>query len=91
MKSAMDVKGRVTIPKVVRQHLGLKPGNRIKFFLHPDGHVVLLPTLPSSALRGMVKRRRLRSVTLEEMEAAGPASVARPFVRRLRSRRSSDL
>lgn len=69
MESAITSKGQATIPKPVRDHLGLKPGDRVKFFIHPDGSVVLLPKLPPSALRGFVKRRG-RPVTLDEMEDA---------------------
>jgi antitoxin PrlF len=54
MESAITAKGQTTIPKAVRDHLGLKPGDRVKFFIHPDGSVVLLPKLPASALRGIV-------------------------------------
>lgn len=79
MESAITVKGQATIPKAVREYLGLKPGDRIKFFMHPDGSVVLLPKLPSSALRGIIKPRRRRAVTIEEMTDAareGAADVA---------------
>jgi hypothetical protein len=38
--------------------------------VHPDGTVVLLPKLPASSLRGMLKSRRPRPVTTEEMTAA---------------------
>src|SRR5215471_944006 len=55
MESAITVKGQATIPKPIREHLGLKPGDRIKFFVHPDGTVVMLPKLPVTALRGMLK------------------------------------
>lgn len=58
MESAVTSKGQATIPKAIRDHLGLRPGDRVKFFLHPDGSVVLLPKLPATALRGMVKQRR---------------------------------
>jgi AbrB family looped-hinge helix DNA binding protein len=68
MESAITSKGQATIPKAVRDHLGLKPGDRVKFFVHPDGSVVLLPKLPASALRGIVKTRR--HVTLEQMDEA---------------------
>ena len=69
MESAITVKGQATIPKAVREHLGLKPGDRLKFFLHPDGTVVLLPKLQAVSLRGMLKSRR-RSVTIDEMTKA---------------------
>jgi AbrB family looped-hinge helix DNA binding protein len=69
MESAITVKGQATIPKAIREHLQLKPGDRVKFFIHPDGSVVLLPKLPAVALKGIVKRRQ-RSVTIEEMNQA---------------------
>ena len=70
MESAITVKGQATIPKAIREHLRLKPGDRVKFFVHPDGTVVLLPKLPASALRGIVKSRNRRPVTVAEMAAA---------------------
>jgi antitoxin PrlF len=85
MESAITVKGQATIPKAVRKHLGLKPGDRVKFFIHPDGSVVLLPKLPASALRGIVKSRLRGPVTIEEMTDAareGAAGVARRARRR---------
>jgi AbrB family looped-hinge helix DNA binding protein len=69
MESTITVKGQATIPKAIRDHLGLKPGDRVKFFIHPDGTVVMLPKLPVSALRGLLKRRR-SPVTIEEMNTA---------------------
>ena len=82
MDSAITIKGQVTIPKAIREHLRLKPGDRIKFFVHPDGGVVLLPRLPASALRGIVGARRRRPVTIEEMSEAAAAGAAdvRPTV-----------
>lgn len=79
MESAITVKGQATIPKMIRSHLGLKPGDRIKFFVHPDGTVVLLPKLPVTALRGMFQARRKKGVSTDEMSrsAAEGASSAR--------------
>ena len=79
MESAITVKGQATIPKAIRQHLRLKAGDRVKFFVHPDGTVVLLPKLPASALRGMIKSRRPRPVTIaEKSKAAAKAAAASP-------------
>ena len=64
MESAINVKGQATIPKAIREHLGLKPGDRVKFFVHPDGTVVLLPKVSASALHGILKARRRRQVRL---------------------------
>ncbi len=76
MESAITVKGQATIPKAVRQHLGLKPGDRLKFFFHPDGSVALLPKLPARTLRGMVRSRRRRPVTIDEMSKAAAQAVS---------------
>jgi len=64
MDSAITRKGQATIPKPIREHLGLKPGDRIKFFVHPDGRVAVLPKIRATALRGVSKPRR-RLVTVE--------------------------
>jgi len=61
----------------------LKPGDRVKFFVHPDGSVVLLPKLPASVLRGIVKPRR-RPVSIEEMSEAAAAGAADLTPRRRR-------
>jgi AbrB family looped-hinge helix DNA binding protein len=74
MESAITSKGQATIPKAVRERLNLKPGDRVRFFFHPDGSVVLLPTLPVTALRGMVKPPS-RPVSLADMESAAAAGA----------------
>ncbi len=76
MESAITVKGQATIPKAIREHLRLKPGDRVKFFVHPDGSVVLLPKLAASALRGIIKSRRRQPVTIEEMTRAAAEGAA---------------
>ena len=84
MESTITAKGQTTIPKAVREHLKLKPGQRLKYFIHPDGTVVLLPKVPVTALRGIV-RWDGPPVTLEEMDdaiAAGAVEGALPPKRR---------
>ena len=81
MESAITVKGQATIPKAIREYLRLKPGDRVKFFLHSDGSVVLLPKLPTSALRGMLTSRRRRPVSVADMTEA-VAAAARSLPRR---------
>lgn len=76
MESAITIKGQATIPKAIREHLALKPGDRVKFFVHPDGSVVLLPKLGATALRGIVKSRRKHPVTIEEMTNAAVEGAA---------------
>ena len=83
MESALSIKGQATIPKAVRDHLRVKPGDRIKFFIHPDGSVVILPKLSMSALKGMVSRRHKRPATIEEMDH-GVAAAATSRMERTR-------
>ena len=70
MESAITIKGQATIPKRIREHHRLRPGDRVKFFLHPDGTVVLLPKVSASALKGMVKFPRTRPVSTSGMNEA---------------------
>jgi antitoxin PrlF len=82
MESTITSKGQATIPKPVRERLRLKPGDRLKFFMHPDGSVVLLPKRSASILRGIV-RARPRRVSIEEMgDAAAAGAVANAPARR---------
>jgi AbrB family looped-hinge helix DNA binding protein len=63
-------KGQTTIPKDVRDHLGLRPGDRIEFVLTEDKTVLLKPaTRPVTDLKGFLPKPA-RPVTIEEMKAA---------------------
>ncbi len=86
MESALSIKGQATIPRAVREHLRLEPGDRVKFFVHPDGSVVILPKVPTRALRGMVSSRRRRAATIAEMDRAiaSRAAAAAGLVRGIR-------
>jgi AbrB family looped-hinge helix DNA binding protein len=81
MDSAITSKGQATIPKAIREHLGLQPGGRVKFFVHPDGSVVLLPVRPVSALRGIVKPRQPPATVEDMTEAAAAGATADATVR----------
>jgi antitoxin PrlF len=39
--SKMTSKGQVTIPKRIRDHLGLKPGSEVEFTVTNDGQIAL--------------------------------------------------
>jgi AbrB family looped-hinge helix DNA binding protein len=64
-------KGQVTIPKPVRDALGVKAGDRLDFVIQDNGRVVLRAgTLSVRDLRGILWRPGRRPVSLAEMEAA---------------------
>lgn len=46
--SRMTSKGQVTIPKNIRQALGVKPGDHVEFELLPDQRVVVKPVLATA-------------------------------------------
>jgi AbrB family looped-hinge helix DNA binding protein len=76
-QSTVTAKGQTTIPKSIREHLGLKSGSKLRFLVGHDGRVTLLPVLPASALRGIVKHDG-PPLTLEAMnEAIAERAVAR--------------
>jgi AbrB family looped-hinge helix DNA binding protein len=41
MSTTLTIKGQVTIPKQIRDSLGLKPGTQVDFAVNQDGEVVL--------------------------------------------------
>ncbi|MDT8068222.1 MAG: type II toxin-antitoxin system PrlF family antitoxin [Terriglobia bacterium] len=84
MESALSVKGQATIPKSIREHLHLEPGDRIKFFVHPDGTVVILPKVPTSTLKGIVPKQKRRRVSLEQMDSAIAEGAIDGMHRRMR-------
>ncbi len=42
MATTVTSKGQVTIPKPVRDRLGIEPGNAVEFELAPDGRILLV-------------------------------------------------
>jgi antitoxin PrlF len=67
-------------PKAVRERLHLKPGDRFKFFFHPDG-VIILPKIPTSRLKGIIPKPA-RPVSLDQIDAAIEAGATQRFRRK---------
>ncbi len=76
MQSTITSKGQATIPKEVRDRLGLKPGDTVNFLIDSSGRIVLEGSLPASALRGILKGRVRKPVTIEQMREAVHAKAA---------------
>ncbi len=77
MEATLSSKGQATIPKAVRDRLLLKPGDRFKFFFHPDG-VIILPKIPTSQLKGMIPKPS-QPLSLKQMDAAIEAGATERF------------
>lgn len=80
MEATLSSKGQATIPKVVRERLQIKPGDRFKFFFHPDG-VIILPRIPTKRLKGSVPRL-VRSVSINDIDKAIGAGATERFRRK---------
>jgi antitoxin PrlF len=80
MQATLSSKGQATIPKAVRDCLQIKPGDRFKFFFHPDG-VIILPKISTARLKGMIPKPA-HSVSLEEIDRAIAKGATERFRRR---------
>lgn len=68
--SKVTSKGQVTIPKMIRDVLGVKPGDRVEFRVGVDGQVVLeTGTLDLMSLYGRLQPVE-KPLTLEDMDQA---------------------
>lgn len=84
MKSTITSKGQTTIPKEVRDCLGLKAGSGVKYFIDLDGRVTMLAVRPITDLRGIVKSPRKKPVSLKEMDDAIGEGIVERFKRATR-------
>jgi AbrB family looped-hinge helix DNA binding protein len=70
-------KGQITIPKAIRDAMGVGPGDRLRFVQREDGTVVVEPlTVDVRTLKGMFRHKVTRAVTVEEMNAAIAGAAA---------------
>ena len=68
VQSAINSKGRTTLPKSVRQALGVKAGDRVRY-VTLDNEVRILPVRPIGRRFGILKHDG-PPVRLEDMEGA---------------------
>jgi AbrB family looped-hinge helix DNA binding protein len=69
----MISKGRVTIPKRIRERLNLKAGDRVEFVVEKDGTLWMRPhSLKVDDVFGSLGRikKPKKALTIEEMDAA---------------------
>lgn len=67
--STITSKGQTTLPRSVRQALGVVPGDRVRYVILEDLEVRILPIRRLSQLFGTLQRER-PPVTLQDMERA---------------------
>ena len=81
--ATVTTKGQVTIPKQVREHLGVDTGDRLSFVVQEDGTVIVKPiTRHVRELGGLLQRSGQRSVSITEMDEGIARRMRAKFGRR---------
>jgi antitoxin PrlF len=73
-EAKITIKGRITIPRAVREHLAVTTGDRLRFFFHPAGEIVARPVVPNVRLLGFAAPSRQQKISIENMDDAIAAS-----------------
>lgn len=69
--SRLSTKGQIVIPREIREHLGVRSGDRIDFVVGEDGTITLRPALLDvRELRGLLRREDAEPVSVEAMNEA---------------------
>ena len=76
MVSTVTDKGQVTLPKAIRDRLGIQPGSKLEFELQPDNTLrVRVLTRGSAGLYGLLARPGEPARSQEAMEAGVDIAV----------------
>ena len=79
-RSTITAKGQTTVPKDIREHLGIGAGDEIEFVILENGTVMIEPAyVDITTLAGILHRKGRKAVSVEDMNKAI----------RLRARRSA--
>jgi AbrB family looped-hinge helix DNA binding protein len=83
--ATLTTKGQVTIPKAVREHLGIDTGDRLSFDVQDDGTVIVKPiTRHVRELGGLLQRPGQQPLSIDEMELGIARRMRAKFGRRRR-------
>ena len=71
MFATLTSKGQVTLPKEIRDRLGLAAGSMLDFELLPDNSITARTvTADARRIRGILKSPHAKPLTIEKMDAA---------------------
>ena len=67
-EATLTAKGQTTIPKGIRDSLGMKPGDRMTFTLMPDRTVVIRVKSKSiMELAGTLRKKGRKAIPIEQL------------------------
>ena len=69
-ESTVTIKGQTTLPRDVRAALRLGPGDKLRYMILDGGEVRIVRSQPVAGLAGLLKGRRGRVDSLDEMDEA---------------------
>lgn len=78
--ATLTSKGQLTVPKAVRDALGLVTGDRVQFVEQDGGFRLIAATRDVRELKGMFAGRRKKAATLEEIKASAGRGAVRRFL-----------
>ena len=68
--ATLTSKGQTTVPKDIREHLGLRPGDRMEFVIDSEGRVgIIRASVDIGDLAGFLPKPK-KAVTVEAMDRA---------------------
>lgn len=77
--TTMTTKGQVTVPRAIRDRLGLKSGDKMAFTMLSDGTVVMRPkTRRLAELAGSLTRPGQPKVAIEDMNPFRAPAARKP-------------
>ena len=71
MFATLTSKGQITLPKEIRDRLGLAAGSMLDFAVLPDNSISARPVTPDARrIRGILKSPHPKALTIEQMDQA---------------------
>ncbi len=69
MGYALTAKSQVTVPKAIRLHLGIVPGQEIQYQALPDGRAMIVAAKPAPSAKGKFTKWRGVGVQQRDTDA----------------------
>ena len=68
--ATLTSKGQLTLPKVIRERLRVRAGDHVDFIVQDDGTIVVrAATVDVRELRGLLHRKGIKPLSVEQMNA----------------------